>query len=88
MAVSLFAEADAADTDFVHGRAVELQTHDPELGGIERFGVTGRLKRGERRANRLEDDFPILVVTLLVHLRELREFLFERWRNRNKSADG
>ena len=40
MAESLFAEPDAADTDFVHGRAVELQAHDPELAGIERFGVT------------------------------------------------
>jgi hypothetical protein len=30
------------NTGFVHGRAVELQAHDPELGGIERFGVAGR----------------------------------------------
>ena len=31
MAESLFAEADAADTDFVHWRSVELQAHDAEL---------------------------------------------------------
>ena len=69
MAVLLFAETDAADTDLVHGRAVELQAHSVELGGIERLGGTGRLKRGEGRANRLEDDFPILVENLLIQLR-------------------
>jgi len=35
MALLLFAEGDAADADFVHRRAVELQAHDRRLGGIE-----------------------------------------------------
>ena len=38
-AESLFAEADTADTDFVHRCAVELQAHDPELRRIENFRV-------------------------------------------------
>ena len=74
-AESLFAEADTADTDLVHGRAVELQAHDPELRGIENFRVPRRLKSGEQCTERLEHDFPVLVVTLVVQYRELREFL-------------
>jgi hypothetical protein len=87
-AESLLAEADTADTNLVHGRAVELQAHDHELRGIENFRVPRRLKGGERCADRLEHNFPIVVETLVVDYRELREFLFEGWWDRSEPARG
>ena len=67
---SLLAETNSADADFIHRCAIEFQPHNTEFGGIEwpTLALARRLKRRERSADTLEDDFPILVVCSVRHL--------------------
>src|SRR5690242_1351709 len=83
---SLLAEANPADTDFVHRSAIESQSDAGKFGGIEPLRSVGRLKIGKRNAHALENCFPILIVALVVQNPELCKLFLEGWRNGNEAA--
>src|SRR5580765_7255886 len=83
---SLLAEANPADTDFIHGGAIEFQLDDAEFGGIEWPGIVSSAKGGKRRANGLKNRFPILVVSLVIENLQFRKLFLERRRDGDELA--